>query len=84
MTHKIPDQPSNSFRVTLTLDHPESRMDNALLEALRKQNENPELKAVSRSALKQLFNNSKVMIKGQRAKSSSALEKGVTYVDILL
>ena len=45
--------------------------------------ENASLKIISRGALKDLFNESKIMIKGQRAKSSSAIAKGITYVDIL-
>jgi 23S rRNA-/tRNA-specific pseudouridylate synthase len=79
----IPEQPENSFRIALNLEYPESRMDNALLNALREQNENEKLKTISRSALKDLFNNKQVMIKGQRAKSNSSLAKGTTYVDIL-
>ncbi len=79
----IPEKPSQSFRVTLNLDYPESRMDNVLLNALREQNENEDLKKISRAALKELFNEKKIMIKGQRAKSNSALAKGTTYVDIL-
>ncbi len=79
----IPPQPENSFRIALTLEYPESRMDNVLLDALREQDENPKLKMISRGALKELFNQKKIMIKGQRAKSNSALAKGVTYVDIL-
>ncbi len=79
----IPTQPANSYRMTLNLDHPESRMDNVLLNALREQEDNLTLKNLSRGALKDLFNEKKIMIKGQRAKSSSALAKGTTYVDIL-
>ena len=79
----VPPQPENSFRIALTLEYPESRMDNVLLDTLREQDENPKLKNISRSALKELFNQKKIMIKGQRAKSNSALAKGVTYVDIL-
>lgn len=79
----IPPQPENSFRIALTLEYPEPRMDNILLDALREQDENPKLKSISRSGLKELFNQKKIMIKGQRAKSNSALAKGVTYVDIL-
>lgn len=79
----IPPQPENSFRIALTLEYPESRMDNVLLDALREQDENPKLKMISRGGLKELFNQKKIMIKGQRAKSNSALAKGVTYVDIL-
>lgn len=80
---KIPEQPANSFRIKLELEWPEDRMDNTLLNALREQNENEELKKISRAALKDLFTKKKIMIKGQRAKSNSALAKGVTYVDIL-
>ncbi len=83
MTTAIPTQPTNSFRIALHLDYPESRMDNLLLNALREQEENDELKAISRTALKELFGKKRIVIKGQRAKSSSSLAKGTTYVDIL-
>lgn len=79
----IPAPIPHSFRITLNLEYSETRMDNVLLAALRVQNENMKLKEISRSALKELFNEKKILIKGQRAKSSSALAKGVTYVDIL-
>lgn len=79
----IPERPDNSFRIILNLDYPESRMDNTLLNALRNQSENLTLKNISRGALKELFSNKKILIKGQRAKSNSSLAKGVTYVDIL-
>lgn len=79
----VPVQPPNSFRIALNLEHPESRMDNVLLNALREQDENEKLKGISRGALKELFNEKKIMIKGQRAKSNSSLAKGITYVDIL-
>lgn len=78
-----PQKPANSFRIALNIEQAESRMDNVLLQALREQDENEELKVISRGALKELFNQKKIMIKGQRAKSSSALAKGTTYVDIL-
>jgi hypothetical protein len=83
MTTSLPARPTNSFRITLELEYPVDRMDNTLLEAIRSQDENQKLKAVSRSGLKDLFNQKKIMIKGQRAKSSSALASGTTYVDIL-
>ena len=83
MTDHIPAKPANSARIILNLNYPESRMDNVLLKACREQEENPNLKIISRGALKALFTAGKVMIKGQRAKSSSALAKGTTYVDIL-
>lgn len=83
MTNMIPAQPANSYRITLNLDYPEARIDNVLLNALREQEENPALHTVSRSALKNLFAEKRIFIKGQRARSSSSLEKGITYVDIL-
>lgn len=79
----IPPRPAKSARITLNLNYAESRMDNILLKACREQEDNLNLKILSRGALKTLFNDGKVLIKGQRAKSSSALAKGVTYVDIL-
>jgi len=84
MTATIPPaQTEKAFRIALNLDHPESRIDNVLLSALREQNENEVLKTLSRAALKELFSQKKILIKGQRAKSSSSLAKGTTYVDIL-
>lgn len=82
-TIHIPARPAKSARIILNLNYPESRMDNILLAACREQEDNANLKIISRGALKNLFNEGKVMIKGQRAKSSSALAKGTTYVDIL-
>ena len=79
----LPEKPANSFRIVLNLNSPESRMDNVLLNALREQEENLTLKHISRGALKELFNEKKILIKGQRAKSNSSLAKGITYVDIL-
>ncbi len=78
-----PPKPANSFRITLNLSTSHSRMDSILLEALKNQTENLELKNISRSALKALFAEGKIQIKGQRAKPSSALAGGITYVDIL-
>jgi hypothetical protein len=83
MTDNIPAQPANSFRVTIELHSRVSRMDNTLLEALKKQNDDINFKNISRSALKELFTSGKIQIKGQRAKPSSALAKGITYIDIL-
>jgi hypothetical protein len=79
----IPAKPAKSFRVTLNLNSRENRMDNVLLEALRTQEEHLTLRTISRTALKDLFNESRILIKGQRAKTSSSLAKGTTYVDIL-
>ena len=83
MTDSIPAPMPNSYRIALQLESAESRMDNVLLKAMRDQDENSKLKMISRTALKDLFNDKKIFIKGQRAKSSSALSKGITYVDIL-
>jgi 23S rRNA-/tRNA-specific pseudouridylate synthase len=78
------EQPKNSIRITITLSTPRSRIDQVLIEELRKQTANPELKNISRTAFKELFKNKKVRIKGQSAVPSSSLAKGTTYVDILL
>jgi hypothetical protein len=83
MSATIPEIVPNAFRVTLDLSYAHSRMDNVLLTALREQNDNEALKVISRTALKDLFNDKKIMIKGQRAKSNSSLAQGITYVDIL-
>jgi hypothetical protein len=83
MTTSIPEIVPNAFRIALDLSYAHSRMDNVLLTALREQNDNEALKVISRTALKDLFNDKKIMIKGQRAKSNSSLAQGITYVDIL-
>lgn len=79
----VPPRPPKSFRVTLNINYRADRMDNVLLEALHAQEENLSLKIISRGALKDLFTNSRIEIKGQRAKSNSSIAKGITYVDIL-
>ena len=79
----VPERPANSFRLILTLNNRMPRMDVILLEANRGQEDNLELKRISRTAYKELFNQKKILIKGQAAKPSSALAKGITYVDIL-
>jgi hypothetical protein len=81
-THAV-EQPKNSFRVTITLSSPKPRIDQVLMEELRKQSLNLELKNISRAAFKELFKNKKIRIKGQSAVPSSALAKGTTYVDII-
>jgi hypothetical protein len=82
-TDNIPQLPKKAFRVTLVLNSPKPRLDQVLLEAIRKQTEQPELKAVSRIAFKELFKKRRVWIKGQAATPSSALAQGTTYVDVL-
>ncbi len=84
MENNIPVQPKNSFRVVLELHRSSKRLDNPLLAALRSQNENLNLKNISRVPFKQMFLDGKILIKGQRAKVSSGVCKGTTYVDILL
>lgn len=54
-----------------------------LLAALKVQTEQPALREISRAKFKELFSNGKILIKGQRAKPTSSLAKGTTYVDIL-
>ncbi len=83
MIDRVPEQPPKSFRIILELNTRVSRMDNTLLTALKSQNDNLDLRNISRQGLKSLFTEGRVQIKGQRARPSSALAKGMTYVDIL-
>lgn len=83
MENHIPPQPPKSFRIVLDLSRSEKRLDTVLLNALRSQKENINLSNITRTTFKQLFLDGKILIKGQRAKVSSAVNKGVTYVDIL-
>lgn len=79
----IPPKPANAFRITLELFRAEKRLDSVLLQAIKKQNENLDLREISRTQFKELFNSGKIQIKGQNARPSSAVAKGITYVDIL-
>jgi hypothetical protein len=72
-----------AFRVVLDLKFKQPRLDAVLLEALRSQSENLALKNISRTAFKDLFDKGAIKIKGQRARPSSSLVAGLTYVDIL-
>lgn len=83
MIDKIPPQPSNSFRIVLDLNRSEKRLDSILLQAIKQQSENLNLREISRTEYKELFNTGRIQIKGQNARPSSALAKGRTYVDIL-
>ena len=83
MSDNIPARPPKSFRIVLQLQRSEKRLDNVLLQALRDQSENKALQDISRTTFKGLFTSGKVFIKGQRARPSSALATGTTYVDIL-
>ncbi len=82
-TDNIPQKPANSFRITLELYRAEKRLHNVLLQAIKSQNENLDLREISRTKFKELFNSGKIQIKGQNARPSSAVAKGTTYVDIL-
>ncbi len=84
MTIKIPVRPENSFRVTLNLAAPVERLDVTLFEALKEQDENADLNQISKAHLKKLFTEKKIFIKGQIAKAKSPINKGITYIDILL
>ena len=84
MTYKTPEQPENSFRITLELDTPQERLDLTLLEALKNQTENESLNKMSKTLLKKFFINKKILIKGQTAKPKSTVNSGTTFVDILL
>jgi hypothetical protein len=79
----IPPKPPKSFRVTLEINSHSVRLDNVLLAALKSQTENSKLQAISRTQFKELFREGKVQIKGQNARPSSSLTRGITYVDIL-
>jgi hypothetical protein len=83
MSEKIPPRPPNSFRITLELFRAEKRLDTVLLQAIKAQNENLNLREISRTTFKELFNTGKIQIKGQNARPSSGVAKGTTYVDIL-
>lgn len=83
MEDNIPPKPANSFRITLDLLRPASRLDAILLQAIKGQNENLTLREISRTAFKELFNSGKIQIKGQNARPSSGINRGITYVDIL-
>jgi hypothetical protein len=82
-TPPVPKKPAKSFRVTLEIHTRNARLDNTLLAALREQNENLDLKNISRTKFKELFIDKRIQIKGQNARPSSALNRGITYVDIL-
>lgn len=83
MKDNIPERPAKSYRIVLELPRAEKRLDNVLLAAIREIKDNLDLKNVSRTEYKTLFNEGKIQIKGQKARPSSAVAKGTTYVDIL-
>ena len=79
----IPPIPPNSFRVIINQSQAGERLDAVLMKALRDQSQNQELKAITRTQFKALFDKKKIQIKGQTAKPSSTLAAGTTYVDLL-
>ncbi len=79
----IPPRPPKSFRVTLDVHMSGFRLDTLLLKSLREQKQNLNLQNVTRTTYKELFSTGKILIKGQRARPSSNVCKGITYVDIL-
>jgi ribosomal 50S subunit-recycling heat shock protein len=83
MDNFVPPQPPKSFRVTIELESFEKRLDSILLAALKEQDAQPLLKQITRAKFKELFSSGKILIKGQRAKPTSSLAAGTTYVDIL-
>jgi ribosomal 50S subunit-recycling heat shock protein len=82
MQDNIPPQPPKSIRIVLELLKSEKRLDSVLLKAIREQ-KNLSLREITRLQYKELFNAGRIQIKGQKAKPSSALAKGTTYIDIL-
>ncbi len=83
MQDHVPVRPPNSFRVVLELNSSGLRLDSELLKTLRAQKNNLDLQNISRTTYKDLFQSGKILIKGQRAKPSSTLARGTTYIDIL-
>lgn len=79
----VPPQPADAFRVVLNVTAHKPRLDVVLMDALRNQNRNLDLKILSRTAFKELFAKKHIRIKGQPARPSSTLAVGVTYVDII-
>ena len=80
---RVPKVPLGGFRVTLLLKTAKPRLDQVLLEELRKQKQSLALRILSRGGLKELFKKKRIKIKGQNALASSGLAVGTTYVDIL-
>lgn len=79
----IPPRPPKSYRITLEVFTKNDRLDTLLLNALRTQTENLDLQNISRTKFKELFQQGKIQIKGQNARPSSSINRGITYVDIL-
>lgn len=83
MNEFVPPQPAKSIRIVLELKKAEKRLDTVLLRAIKAQNENLSLREITRTEFKELFNEGKIQIKGQKARPASGVAKGITYIDIL-
>ncbi|MGZ3653048.1 MAG: hypothetical protein ACXVB9_21355 [Bdellovibrionota bacterium] len=79
----LPAPVPGAVRIKLVMNSRQPRLDVHLLEALRAQEENAELKRISRTQFKKLFDEKKILIKGQPAKPSSSLNAGTTWVDVM-
>ena len=78
-----PSTPRPSFQIILNLTTPKPRLDQVLLDELRKQDLNIHLKNISRSEFKELFKKKRIRIKGQNAVPSSSLAQGSTTLEII-
>lgn len=72
-----------AVRLKLVMNSRQPRLDVHLLEALRALEDNDSLKRISRTQFKKLFDEKKILIKGQPAKPSSSLNTGATFVDVI-
>lgn len=79
----LPAPVPGAIRLKLIMNSRQPRLDAHLLEAMRLQEQNDALKRISRTQFKKLFDEKKILIKGQPAKPSSSLNAGTTWVDVL-
>ncbi len=78
-----PPAVKGAVRLKLVMNSRQPRLDVHLLEALRALEDNDSLKRISRTQFKKLFDEKKILIKGQPAKPSSSLNTGATFVDVI-
>lgn len=83
MQDYIPPQPKNSIRIVLELNKAATRLDSVLLPALKSQKEDLNLRNITRTKFKELFNNRQIFIKGQPSRPASGVARGTTYVDVI-
>jgi 23S rRNA-/tRNA-specific pseudouridylate synthase len=79
----LPPPVAGAIRLKLVMNSRQPRLDAHLLEAMRLQEQDDALKRISRTQFKKLFDEKKILIKGQPAKPSSSLNAGTTWVDVL-